>query len=161
MKTVPYWKPASVTMWPNWCISCLRGISIFIATECARVCACASSMVSLWLFGSRIWASVWHSCSFACRKKTERSKKFFLDLHAKENVTTMVNPKPCGHLCCCIIQGCEQVRLTSLPNVKHFFLWKYCVFWWVLNSFGTLSTLLNPGSARNLQRASWYFALIF
>uniref|UniRef100_A0A8C2ZZ29 Transmembrane protein 63B n=1 Tax=Cyclopterus lumpus TaxID=8103 RepID=A0A8C2ZZ29_CYCLU len=45
---------------------------------------------------------------FACRKKTERSKKFFLDLVAKEHITTMINPKPCGHLCCCIIKGCEQ-----------------------------------------------------
>ncbi|KAL6101666.1 tmem63b [Pungitius sinensis] len=42
------------------------------------------------------------------RKKTERSKKFFLDLVAKEHVTTMINPKPCGHLCCCIIKGCEE-----------------------------------------------------
>ncbi|XP_056292267.1 CSC1-like protein 2 isoform X2 [Pseudoliparis swirei] len=42
------------------------------------------------------------------RKKTERSKKFFLDLLAKEHITTMINPKPCGHLCCCIIKGCEQ-----------------------------------------------------
>uniref|UniRef100_A0A8C3G4T4 Transmembrane protein 63B n=1 Tax=Cyclopterus lumpus TaxID=8103 RepID=A0A8C3G4T4_CYCLU len=42
------------------------------------------------------------------RKKTERSKKFFLDLVAKEHITTMINPKPCGHLCCCIIKGCEQ-----------------------------------------------------
>uniref|UniRef100_A0AAQ5Y205 Transmembrane protein 63Ba n=1 Tax=Amphiprion ocellaris TaxID=80972 RepID=A0AAQ5Y205_AMPOC len=47
------------------------------------------------------------------RKKTERSKKFFLDLHAKEHVTTMINPKPCGHLCCCIIKGCEQEEAVS------------------------------------------------
>lgn len=85
---------------------------------CARMVVCVSSVVSLWLFGSGIWASVWHSCSFACRKKTERSKKFFLDLQAKESITTMVNPKPCGHLCCCVIQGCEQVRLTSVLYVK-------------------------------------------
>uniref|UniRef100_G3NMS1 Transmembrane protein 63Ba n=1 Tax=Gasterosteus aculeatus aculeatus TaxID=481459 RepID=G3NMS1_GASAC len=42
------------------------------------------------------------------RKKTERSKKFFLDLVEKEHIPTMINPKPCGHLCCCIIKGCEQ-----------------------------------------------------
>lgn len=75
------------------------------------VCACA-----VWgvrgISGSRTRASVWHSCCFAFRKKTERSKKFFLDLQAKEPNTTMINPKPCGHLCCCIIKGCEQVRLT-------------------------------------------------
>ena len=43
------------------------------------------------------------------RKKTERSKKFFTDLMAKEHVPTMINPKPCGHLCCCAITGCEEV----------------------------------------------------
>uniref|UniRef100_A0A8C5HZS5 CSC1-like protein 2 n=1 Tax=Gouania willdenowi TaxID=441366 RepID=A0A8C5HZS5_GOUWI len=42
------------------------------------------------------------------RKKAERSKKFYLDQHAKEHVTTMINPKRCGHLCCCVIKGCEQ-----------------------------------------------------
>uniref|UniRef100_A0A8C7UD26 Transmembrane protein 63B n=1 Tax=Oncorhynchus mykiss TaxID=8022 RepID=A0A8C7UD26_ONCMY len=42
------------------------------------------------------------------RKKTERSLKFFTDLMAKEHMPTMVNPKPCGHLCCCVIKGCEQ-----------------------------------------------------
>ncbi|KAJ8248609.1 hypothetical protein GJAV_G00243830 [Gymnothorax javanicus] len=42
------------------------------------------------------------------RKKTERSKKFYTDLMAKEHVDTMINPKPCGHLCCCVIKGCEQ-----------------------------------------------------
>lgn len=21
----------------------------------------------------------------------------------------MINPKPCGHLCCCVIKGCEEV----------------------------------------------------
>uniref|UniRef100_A0AAY4B4R6 Transmembrane protein 63B n=1 Tax=Denticeps clupeoides TaxID=299321 RepID=A0AAY4B4R6_9TELE len=43
------------------------------------------------------------------RKKTERSKKFFTDLMAKEHMPTMINPKPCGHLCCCAITGCEEV----------------------------------------------------
>uniref|UniRef100_A0A671YUK7 Transmembrane protein 63B n=1 Tax=Sparus aurata TaxID=8175 RepID=A0A671YUK7_SPAAU len=47
------------------------------------------------------------------RKKTERSKKFFLDLQAKEHDITMINPKPCGHLCCCIIKGCEQEEAVS------------------------------------------------
>lgn len=46
------------------------------------------------------------------RKKTERSKKFFTDLMAKEHVPTMINPKPCGHLCCCAITGCEEVGLA-------------------------------------------------
>uniref|UniRef100_A0AAQ4RSB0 Transmembrane protein 63Ba n=1 Tax=Gasterosteus aculeatus aculeatus TaxID=481459 RepID=A0AAQ4RSB0_GASAC len=39
-------------------------------------------------------------------------KKFFLDLVEKEHIPTMINPKPCGHLCCCIIKGCEQVGHT-------------------------------------------------
>ncbi|KAM4729301.1 CSC1-like protein 2 isoform 2-T2 [Anableps anableps] len=47
------------------------------------------------------------------RKKAERSKKFFLDLQAKEHDKTMINPKPCGHLCCCIIKGCEQEEAVS------------------------------------------------
>ncbi|XP_052367619.1 CSC1-like protein 2 [Oncorhynchus keta] len=25
----------------------------------------------------------------------------------------MINPKPCGHLCCCIIKGCEQEEAVS------------------------------------------------
>lgn len=43
----------------------------------------------------------------------ERSKKFFTDLMAKEHVPTMINPKPCGHLCCCALAGCEEVRHAS------------------------------------------------
>ncbi|XP_073772163.1 transmembrane protein 63Bb isoform X1 [Danio rerio] len=47
------------------------------------------------------------------RKKTERSKKFFTDLMAKEHMPTMINPKPCGHLCCCAITGCEEEEAVS------------------------------------------------
>uniref|UniRef100_A0A669EEI4 Transmembrane protein 63B n=1 Tax=Oreochromis niloticus TaxID=8128 RepID=A0A669EEI4_ORENI len=47
------------------------------------------------------------------RKKTERSKKFFTDLMAKEHIPTMINPKPCGHLCCCAIAGCEEEEAVS------------------------------------------------
>ncbi|XP_077575650.1 mechanosensitive cation channel TMEM63B-like isoform X4 [Stigmatopora nigra] len=47
------------------------------------------------------------------RKKTERSKKFFTDLMAKEHVPTMINPKPCGHLCCCAIAGCQEEEAVS------------------------------------------------
>uniref|UniRef100_A0A8C6KP14 Transmembrane protein 63B n=1 Tax=Nothobranchius furzeri TaxID=105023 RepID=A0A8C6KP14_NOTFU len=47
------------------------------------------------------------------RKKTERSKKFYLDLQSKEHEKTMINPKPCGHLCCCVIKGCEQEEAVS------------------------------------------------
>uniref|UniRef100_A0A8C1HZS6 Transmembrane protein 63Ba n=1 Tax=Cyprinus carpio carpio TaxID=630221 RepID=A0A8C1HZS6_CYPCA len=47
------------------------------------------------------------------RKKAERSKKFYTDLMAKEHMATMINPKPCGHLCCCIIAGCEQEEAVN------------------------------------------------
>ncbi|KAL2086648.1 hypothetical protein ACEWY4_017707 [Coilia grayii] len=47
------------------------------------------------------------------RKKAERSKKFFTDLMAKEHVPTMINPKPCGHLCCCAIAGCEEEEAVN------------------------------------------------
>uniref|UniRef100_A0A8C2AEL1 Transmembrane protein 63B n=1 Tax=Cyprinus carpio TaxID=7962 RepID=A0A8C2AEL1_CYPCA len=46
-------------------------------------------------------------------KKTERSKKFFTDLMAKEHIPAMINPKPCGHLCCCAITGCEEEEAVS------------------------------------------------
>ncbi|KAG7214233.1 hypothetical protein INR49_023258 [Caranx melampygus] len=32
---------------------------------------------------------------------------------AKEHVPTMINPKPCGHLCCCAITGCEEEEAVS------------------------------------------------
>ncbi|KAJ7987394.1 hypothetical protein DPEC_G00326030 [Dallia pectoralis] len=47
------------------------------------------------------------------RKKTERSMKFFKDLESKQHMPTFINPKPCGHLCCCIIKGCEQEEAVS------------------------------------------------
>ncbi|XP_034148064.1 CSC1-like protein 2 isoform X4 [Esox lucius] len=47
------------------------------------------------------------------RKKTERSMKFFKDLESKEHIPTFINPKPCGHLCCCVIKGCEQEEAVS------------------------------------------------
>ncbi|KAG7262115.1 hypothetical protein CRUP_019503 [Coryphaenoides rupestris] len=53
----------------------------------------------------------------AC-KKTERSKKFFTDLMAKEHMPTMINPKPCGHLCCCPIKGCEEEEAVSYYTTR-------------------------------------------
>uniref|UniRef100_A0A8C9JDM1 Transmembrane protein 63B n=1 Tax=Panthera tigris altaica TaxID=74533 RepID=A0A8C9JDM1_PANTA len=41
------------------------------------------------------------------RKKAERGKLYFTNLQSKENVPTMINPKPCGHLCCCVVRGCD------------------------------------------------------
>ncbi|XP_075060581.1 mechanosensitive cation channel TMEM63B isoform X1 [Mixophyes fleayi] len=43
------------------------------------------------------------------RKKAERGRLYFNHLLNKENTTSLINPKPCGHLCCCVIKGCEQV----------------------------------------------------
>uniref|UniRef100_A0A8C7ZFX9 Transmembrane protein 63Ba n=1 Tax=Oryzias sinensis TaxID=183150 RepID=A0A8C7ZFX9_9TELE len=47
------------------------------------------------------------------RKKAERSKKFFIDLDKHASEPSKVNPKPCGHLCCCAIKGCEQENAVS------------------------------------------------
>ncbi|KAG8123429.1 hypothetical protein E2320_018845 [Naja naja] len=44
------------------------------------------------------------------RKKAERGKIYFTNLQTKENTPSMINPKPCGHLCCCAIKGCEEVE---------------------------------------------------
>lgn len=50
-----------------------------------------------------------NTASGSHRKKAERGKLYFTNLQSKENVPTMINPKPCGHLCCCVVRGCEQV----------------------------------------------------
>uniref|UniRef100_A0A3P9IQC4 Transmembrane protein 63B n=1 Tax=Oryzias latipes TaxID=8090 RepID=A0A3P9IQC4_ORYLA len=47
------------------------------------------------------------------RKKAERSKKYFIDLDKNASEPSKVNPKPCGHLCCCAIKGCEQENAVS------------------------------------------------
>uniref|UniRef100_A0A672I466 Transmembrane protein 63B n=1 Tax=Salarias fasciatus TaxID=181472 RepID=A0A672I466_SALFA len=39
--------------------------------------------------------------------------KYCIHLMAKEHVPTMINPKPCGHLCCCAIAGCEEEEAVS------------------------------------------------
>ncbi|XP_073484814.1 CSC1-like protein 2 isoform X2 [Aquarana catesbeiana] len=44
------------------------------------------------------------------RKKAERGRIYFTHLRSKDNLTSFINPKPCGHLCCCVIKGCEQVE---------------------------------------------------
>ncbi|GCC17734.1 hypothetical protein chiPu_0017663 [Chiloscyllium punctatum] len=40
----------------------------------------------------------------ANRRKAERSRNYY----SKEETPVMINPKPCGQLCCCVIKGCEQ-----------------------------------------------------
>uniref|UniRef100_A0A8C3Y649 Transmembrane protein 63B n=1 Tax=Catharus ustulatus TaxID=91951 RepID=A0A8C3Y649_CATUS len=42
------------------------------------------------------------------RKKAERGRIYFTNLQSKDNTPSMINPKPCGHLCCCPIRGCEE-----------------------------------------------------
>uniref|UniRef100_A0A8C0B5E4 Transmembrane protein 63B n=1 Tax=Buteo japonicus TaxID=224669 RepID=A0A8C0B5E4_9AVES len=44
------------------------------------------------------------------RKKAERGRIYFTNLQSKDNTPSMINPKPCGHLCCCVIRGCEEVE---------------------------------------------------
>ncbi|XP_071432397.1 CSC1-like protein 2 isoform X2 [Pithys albifrons albifrons] len=44
------------------------------------------------------------------RKKAERGRIYFTNLKSKTSHTSMINPKPCGHLCCCVIKGCEEVE---------------------------------------------------
>uniref|UniRef100_A0A7M4F0W4 Transmembrane protein 63B n=1 Tax=Crocodylus porosus TaxID=8502 RepID=A0A7M4F0W4_CROPO len=46
--------------------------------------------------------------AFCYRKKAERGRIYFTNLQSKENTPAMINPKPCGHLCCCVIKGCEE-----------------------------------------------------
>uniref|UniRef100_A0A672PQ72 Transmembrane protein 63B n=1 Tax=Sinocyclocheilus grahami TaxID=75366 RepID=A0A672PQ72_SINGR len=61
------------------------------------------------------------------RKKTERSKKFFTDLMAKEHMPAMINPKPCGHLCCCAITGCEEKNRKNKKKFQSIAYQELCV----------------------------------
>ena len=98
MRTARCWRLGSATTWPNWCLWTQRG------ERQGPVHAGKHSPVTV----LKIKIEIIIMCLFF-RKKTERSKKFFTDLMAKEHVPTMINPKPCGHLCCCAITGCEEV----------------------------------------------------
>lgn len=85
----------------------------------ARLMYLNSERCQLWWLGvCAVWIIVFlgsrPSCSVACcRMKTEQSKKYFLHLQAKEHLTSMIYPKPCGFHCCCSIKGCKQVRLRD------------------------------------------------
>uniref|UniRef100_A0A8C5CM04 CSC1-like protein 2 n=1 Tax=Gadus morhua TaxID=8049 RepID=A0A8C5CM04_GADMO len=81
-----------------WVVHCVRLCLCVCVCVIACVCVCVCLCVC--------------ACG-VCRKKTERSKKFFTDLMAKEHMPTMINPKPCGHLCCCAITGCEEEEAVS------------------------------------------------
>ncbi|XP_012586320.1 PREDICTED: CSC1-like protein 1 [Condylura cristata] len=41
------------------------------------------------------------------RNKTEKSLSYYTNLQRKTGQRTLINPKPCGHFCCCEVQGCE------------------------------------------------------
>ncbi|KAG8511815.1 CSC1-like protein 1, partial [Galemys pyrenaicus] len=41
------------------------------------------------------------------RNKTEKSLNYYTNLQMKTGQRTLINPKPCGHFCCCEVQGCE------------------------------------------------------
>ncbi|XP_048862806.1 CSC1-like protein 2 isoform X2 [Brienomyrus brachyistius] len=47
------------------------------------------------------------------RKKAERSKKYYLDLNNRSLKLAMINPRPCGHLCCCAVGNCQPVEAVS------------------------------------------------
>uniref|UniRef100_A0A7N6BJM5 Transmembrane protein 63B n=1 Tax=Anabas testudineus TaxID=64144 RepID=A0A7N6BJM5_ANATE len=85
-----------------------------ILTESMCDCVSLYSMLGMFLIMCQI-ALLQSDTAYimSCRKKAERSKRFFVDLFAKEHIQTMINPKPCGHLCCCVIKGCEQEEAVS------------------------------------------------
>lgn len=79
-------------------------------------------------------------CIFTFRKKAERGKIYFTNLQAKENTPSMINPKPCGHLCCCAIKGCEEVQRGEELQEKKMLLGSMSVGFW--EDWGLLPLLL-------------------
>ncbi|XP_060048407.1 CSC1-like protein 1 [Erinaceus europaeus] len=47
------------------------------------------------------------------RNKAEKSLNYYTSLQAKTGQRTLINPKPCGHFCCCEVQGCEREDAIS------------------------------------------------
>ncbi|KAM8945400.1 mechanosensitive cation channel TMEM63A [Pelodytes ibericus] len=41
------------------------------------------------------------------RKKAEKSLAYYTKLLNKTGERVLINPKPCGQLCCCVVPGCE------------------------------------------------------
>ncbi|KAM4694169.1 CSC1-like protein 1 [Discoglossus pictus] len=41
------------------------------------------------------------------RKKAEKNLAYFVRVHNKHGQRIHINPKPCGHFCCCVFRGCE------------------------------------------------------
>ncbi|XP_049632398.1 CSC1-like protein 1 [Suncus etruscus] len=42
------------------------------------------------------------------RKKIEKNLTYYTNLETKMGQRTLINPKPCGHFCCCEVPGCER-----------------------------------------------------
>ncbi|XP_059501705.1 CSC1-like protein 2 [Stegostoma tigrinum] len=42
-------------------------------------------------------------------RKAERGRRYYTKLFQSEGKRVSVNPRPCGHFCCCSFKGCEQV----------------------------------------------------
>lgn len=47
------------------------------------------------------------------RKKTEKSLTYYTNLQARTGQRSLINPKPCGHFCCCEVPGCEREDAIS------------------------------------------------
>uniref|UniRef100_G1K3D7 Homeobox-expressed in ES cells 1 n=1 Tax=Xenopus tropicalis TaxID=8364 RepID=G1K3D7_XENTR len=42
------------------------------------------------------------------RKKAEKNLAYFTNLLNKTGRRVLINPKPCGQFCCCVVRGCER-----------------------------------------------------
>ncbi|XP_004605574.2 CSC1-like protein 1 isoform X2 [Sorex araneus] len=47
------------------------------------------------------------------RKKTEKNLNYYTNLQGRTGQRTLINPKPCGHFCCCEVPGCEREDAIS------------------------------------------------
>lgn len=99
------WKLGRATTWPDSCFWIRRGESgpSTAWTSVYKVVQIGCDQLKAPLYISRLFSVLF-------RKKAERGRVYFTHLLRKENFTSLINPKPCGHLCCCVIKGCEQVR---------------------------------------------------
>lgn len=78
--------------------------------RCCRLPLKSSATRSFLIHPLSLFLSFLPSLLLSCfRKKAERGRIYFTNLQSKENTPSMINPKPCGHLCCCVIRGCEEV----------------------------------------------------
>uniref|UniRef100_A0A4W3HID6 Transmembrane protein 63A n=1 Tax=Callorhinchus milii TaxID=7868 RepID=A0A4W3HID6_CALMI len=59
------------------------------------------------LYRCRLLLLIWYSAP--CRRKVERSGRYYTDLLQREGQHVRINTKPCGQFCCCDVSGCERV----------------------------------------------------